>query len=40
MLAEDPNQRLTIKEIKEHPFYKGIIGSQEEIQMEFGKRFK
>lgn len=38
MLQPNPNDRLNIKEIKEHPWYKGSVPSMEEIKQEFTKR--
>jgi len=30
MFTEEPNKRITLKEIKEHPWYNGPVCTQEE----------
>ena len=38
MLAFNPEDRLTIDQIKEHPWYKGSVPTQAEITQDFKKR--
>jgi len=38
MLALDPTQRLSVAEIKAHPWYNGPVATEEEIQAEMSGR--
>lgn len=38
MLALDPTQRLSIAEIKAHPWFNGPVAAQEEVQAELSGR--
>ena len=38
MLAYDPTKRLTVEQIKAHPWYKGEILTMDQIRKEFNKR--
>ena len=40
LLAFNPDDRLTIQEIKETAFYKGEVATQEEVIEEFSNRLK
>ncbi|KRX00743.1 Protein kinase-like domain [Pseudocohnilembus persalinus] len=40
MLAEDPDHRLTLEQIKQHEWYNGIIPTQEELESEMKERKK
>lgn len=38
MLKEEPSQRLTLEQVRNHPWMKGQMPSQEEIEIEFRDR--
>lgn len=38
MLAYDPNDRLTVSEIKQHPWYNGTLPSHADVLEEFTQR--
>jgi len=40
MLAEDPEERMTIEEVLEHPWMKGKMATNEEVIEEFSQRKK
>lgn len=40
MLQLDPSKRLTMDEVKEHPWMKGEVPSQDEVFMVFEQRKK
>ena len=40
MLQFNPQQRLTISQIKQHPWYQGQVMTSEEMFMEFSQRKK
>jgi len=38
MLQFNPTHRLSIEEVKAHPWYNGVVPNHEQIQKEFVKR--
>jgi len=38
MLALDPSQRLSLADLKAHPWYKGPANTAEELKKEFKER--
>ena len=40
MLSFQPEHRLSLAEIKGHPWYKGPTASEAEVRAEFAKRFE
>lgn len=40
MLREEPNQRLTLEQVRNHPWMKGEMPSRDEIEQEFRERKK